>query len=127
VVAIVFAVLLYRLAVAGLIYQAVSGLPLGPSVGDIIVAITGAGVQLVAIIFMNKIYEFLAFKLTNWGKLNGILGWHGFNASHSQIVSSPELHRTQTEYYDNFITKMYFFQFVNFYSSLFYIAFFKGK
>jgi hypothetical protein len=66
-VAIVFAVLLYRLAVAGLIYQAVSNLPLGPSVGDIIVAITGAVLQLVAIIVMNKLYEFLAYKLTTWG------------------------------------------------------------
>ena len=38
-----------------------------------------------------------------------------------------ELHRTQTEYDDNFTAKMYVFQFVNFYSSIFYIAFFKGK
>ncbi len=68
VIAIVFSVILYRLAVAGLIYQAVSGLPLGPSVGDIIVAVTGAGIQLVAIIIMNKVYEFVAFKLTNWGE-----------------------------------------------------------
>lgn len=67
-----FAVLLYRLAVAGLIYELVSGLPLGPSVGDIIVAITGAGLQLVAIIIMNKIYEFLAYRLTNWGKACGM-------------------------------------------------------
>lgn len=63
-----FAVILYRLAVAGLIYSLVNGLPLGPSVGDIIVAITGACIQLVAIIIMNKLYEFLAFKLTNWGE-----------------------------------------------------------
>ena len=40
---------------------------------------------------------------------------------------STELQRTQTEFEDSFITKMYLFQFVNFYSSLFYIAFFKGK
>ena len=65
--AIVVAVLLYRLAVAGLIYQAVSRLGIAPSLGDIIVAITGAGLQLIAIIIMNKIYEFLALKLTNWG------------------------------------------------------------
>lgn len=79
VIAIVIAVLLYRLAVAGLIYQAVSGLPLGPSVGDIIVAITGAGLQLIAIIVMNKIYEFLAFKLTNWGMEWGL--GHGMGLS----------------------------------------------
>ncbi len=40
---------------------------------------------------------------------------------------SSELHRTPSEYEDSFITKMYLFQFVNFYSSLFYIAFIKGK
>lgn len=33
--------------------------------------------------------------------------------------------RTQTELEDIFSFKMYLFQFVNFYSSLFYIAFFK--
>lgn len=104
VIAVVFSVLLYRLAVAGAIYRIVSGISGGPSIGDILVSITGAMLQLVAIIIMNKLYEFLAYKLTNW-----------------------ELHRTQTEYDDSFITKMYLFQFVNFYSSLFYIAFFKGN
>ena len=44
-----------------------------------------------------------------------------------KLFFCAELHRTQTEYDDSFITKMYLFQFVNFYSSLFYIAFFKGK
>ena len=67
-IAIVFFVLLYRLAVAGLIFRALNGLPLGPSVGDIIVSITGAAIQLIAIIIMNKIYEFLAYRLTKWGK-----------------------------------------------------------
>ena len=38
-----------------------------------------------------------------------------------------ELHRTPTEFDDNFTAKMYIFQFVNFYASIFYIAFFKGK
>jgi len=38
-----------------------------------------------------------------------------------------ENHRLQTEFDDNFITKMFLFQFVNFYTSLFYIAFIKGK
>lgn len=40
---------------------------------------------------------------------------------------AAELHRTQTDFDDNFIVKMYLFQFFNFYTSLFYIAFFKGK
>lgn len=68
VVAIVFAVILYRLAVAGLIYQAVNRIGVSPAVGDIVVAITGAVLQLLAIIVMNKLYEFFAYRLTNWGK-----------------------------------------------------------
>ena len=38
-----------------------------------------------------------------------------------------ELHRTTTEYEDSFTFKMYLFQFINFYTSIFYIAFIKGK
>lgn len=38
-----------------------------------------------------------------------------------------EMHRTQTEYEDSLTFKVFCFQFVNFYSSIFYIAFFKGK
>ena len=38
-----------------------------------------------------------------------------------------EMHRTQTEFDDNLTFKVFIFQFVNFYSSIFYIAFFKGR
>ena len=38
-----------------------------------------------------------------------------------------EMHRTQTEYDDNLTFKVFIFQFINFYSSIIYIAFFKGK
>lgn len=38
-----------------------------------------------------------------------------------------ELPRTQTDYENSLTTKMFLFQFVNYYSSCFYIAFFKGK
>lgn len=68
VIAIVFSVLLYRLAVAGAIYRIVSNISGGPSVGDIIVSITGASIQLIAILIMNRLYEFLAYKLSDWGK-----------------------------------------------------------
>ena len=37
------------------------------------------------------------------------------------------MHRTQTEFEDNLTFKVFIFQFINFYSSIFYIAFFKGK
>lgn len=38
-----------------------------------------------------------------------------------------EMHRTQTQYDNAFIMKVFIFQFVNFYSSPFYVAFFKGR
>ncbi|EDO37747.1 predicted protein, partial [Nematostella vectensis] len=50
--------------------------------------------------FLLQAYEKVAFLFTNW-----------------------EMPRTQTQYEDNFSFKMYLFQFVNYYSSLFYIAF----
>lgn len=38
-----------------------------------------------------------------------------------------ELQRTQTEHENSLTLKMYMMQFVNYYSSIFYIAFFKGQ
>lgn len=35
--------------------------------------------------------------------------------------------RTETEYESSFTFKMFVFQFCNFYTSIFYIAFFKGR
>ncbi|GFY69158.1 anoctamin-7 [Trichonephila inaurata madagascariensis] len=53
---------------------------------------------------LGRVYEKLAFKLTQW-----------------------EMHRTQTDFDDNLTFKVFIFQFINFYSSIFYIAFFKGR
>lgn len=57
-----------------------------------------------AVIILGKIYDLLAVKLTDW-----------------------ENHRTQTQYDDSLIIKLFAFQFANSYSSLFYIAFFRGR
>jgi anoctamin-4 len=38
-----------------------------------------------------------------------------------------EKHRTQTEFEDSYAFKIFLLQFINFYGSLIYIAFFKGK
>lgn len=106
VVAIVFSILLYRIAISAVLY-----VPLVNTAGraagagaSIFASITGACVQLVGILIMNFVYKLLAEKLTDW-----------------------ELHRTTTEYEDSLITKLYIFQFVNFYASIFYIAFFRGN
>lgn len=47
--------------------------------------------------------------------------------SFSAVVLTAELPRTQTDYENSLTMKMFLFQFVNYYSSCFYIAFFKGK
>ncbi|PSN52662.1 hypothetical protein C0J52_06028 [Blattella germanica] len=68
----------------------------------IFTSITAAIINLVLIMILTKIYQRLALWLTN--------------------LENP---RTQTEYEDSYTFKIFVFQFVNFYSSLIYIAFFK--
>lgn len=54
--------------------------------------------------FFCKVYDILALKLTEL-----------------------EYHRTQTNFDNSYTLKVFLFQFINYYSSLFYIAFFKGR
>uniref|UniRef100_A0A8C7U3X5 Anoctamin n=1 Tax=Oncorhynchus mykiss TaxID=8022 RepID=A0A8C7U3X5_ONCMY len=66
--------------------------------------ISSSMVNLALILLMGQVYTALALQLTKW-----------------------EMHRTQTQYEDAFTFKVFVFQFVNFYSSPFYVAFFKGR
>uniref|UniRef100_A0A4W6BN82 Anoctamin n=1 Tax=Lates calcarifer TaxID=8187 RepID=A0A4W6BN82_LATCA len=66
--------------------------------------ISSSIVNLGLILLMGRVYTALAEQLTKW-----------------------EMHRTQTQYDNAFIFKVFIFQFVNFYSSPFYVAFFKGR
>uniref|UniRef100_A0A4W4G1H4 Anoctamin n=1 Tax=Electrophorus electricus TaxID=8005 RepID=A0A4W4G1H4_ELEEL len=66
--------------------------------------ISSSMVNLALILLMGQVYTALAEQLTKW-----------------------EMHRTQTQYEDAFTFKVFIFQFVNFYSSPFYVAFFKGR
>lgn len=65
---------------------------------------TSAILNLLGISVLKFVYNYLAEKLTEL-----------------------ELRRTQTEFDDSLVLKIYMFQFVNYYSCIFYIAFFKGK
>lgn len=56
------------------------------------------------IIVLNYFYDWLAVHLTEM-----------------------EMLRTQTEFDDSLTLKIYIFQFVNYYASIFYVAFLKGK
>jgi len=67
-------------------------------------SVAGAVVNAITIIFMNQVWKRIALKLTDW-----------------------ENHRTPTEYENALIAKIFAFYFVNSYTSLFYIAFWKGR
>lgn len=69
-----------------------------------VASLTGAVIQLIIIMILGKIYERVAERITEW-----------------------EMHRTQQDYEDHLTFKVFIFQFVNFYSAIFYIAFIKGR
>ncbi|EDW27656.1 GL20401 [Drosophila persimilis] len=69
-----------------------------------ILPMTAGIIDLIVISLLDLVYSKLAVHLTNY-----------------------EYCRTQTEYDESLTIKNYVFQFVNYYSSLFYIAFLKGK
>ncbi|XP_053362770.1 anoctamin-7 [Clarias gariepinus] len=96
------AIILYRTILSIIIYKSANAFFIF-SAGRI-ASITGSVLNLVVIMLLSKVYTRLAQILTRW-----------------------EMHRTQTKYEDAFILKVFIFQFVNFYSSPVYIAFFKGK
>lgn len=70
----------------------------------ILLPVTTGLINLVVITILNYLYDYLAVFLTDL-----------------------EYRRTQTEYDNSLSLKIYLFQFINYYSSLFYIAFLKGK
>ncbi|KAI4489875.1 hypothetical protein M0804_004057 [Polistes exclamans] len=70
----------------------------------IFTSMTAALINLVIIMILTRIYHRLAMWMVN--------------------MENP---RTQTEYESSFTFKIFLFEFVNFYSSLIYIAFFKGR
>ena len=65
-IAIVFAVLLYRLAVAGALYRSVQNLNGGPPTADFIALLTGSLIQLLGIFLMNKVGCFAGVIIILW-------------------------------------------------------------
>ncbi|KAM9733780.1 LOW QUALITY PROTEIN: anoctamin-7 [Menidia menidia] len=95
-------IILYRTILSSIIYRSQLSF-LSMSAGRIS-SLSGSVLNLLVILLLSRVYTSLAHILTRW-----------------------EMHRTQTEYEDMFILKVFVFQFVNFYSSPVYIAFFKGR
>lgn len=98
----VFGVIVYRIIVATTLYAIDSDE--WRSLTKPITSVTAATLNLIIIMIMDNVYRSLAIKLTDW-----------------------EQPRTQRAYEDSFTFKMFLFQFINTYSSLIYIAFFKGR
>uniref|UniRef100_A0A4W6EYE4 Anoctamin n=1 Tax=Lates calcarifer TaxID=8187 RepID=A0A4W6EYE4_LATCA len=95
------AIILYRTIIGILIYKSNS---IFSNLAGRVASLTGSVLNLLVILMLSKVYTALAHILTRW-----------------------EMHRTQTKYEDMFVLKVFIFQFVNFYSSPVYIAFFKGR
>ncbi|GAB6018699.1 Anoctamin-7 [Chamberlinius hualienensis] len=96
----IVAIILYRIIVSIPLFQN----PNTRSHADLVSNLTGSVVQLIIILILGKVYEKIAQIITDW-----------------------EMHRTESQYEDNLTFKVFIFQFVNFYSAVFYIAFFKGR
>ncbi|XP_034248774.1 anoctamin-1-like isoform X2 [Thrips palmi] len=98
----VLAVVLYRMSILAAL--SVYGDSVITSYALLFTTATAASINLCCIMVFNLIYTWLAERLTE-----------------------VELLRTQTEFDDSLTLKIYLLQFVNYYASIFYIAFFKGK
>lgn len=101
-VAAVLGVVLYRMSVLAAL--SVQDYDVTTSNAIWFTTITAASINLVLIVIFNWVYTWLAEWLTEF-----------------------EILRTQTEFDDSLTLKIYLLQFVNYYASIFYIAFFKGK
>uniref|UniRef100_S4R4Z6 Anoctamin n=1 Tax=Petromyzon marinus TaxID=7757 RepID=S4R4Z6_PETMA len=96
-------VIMYRGIVSVVMYKTGNAVLMTQQAANI-ANISSSMVNLILILVMGQVYSSLAEQLTKW-----------------------EMHRTQTQYEDAFTFKVFVFQFVNFYSSPFYVAFFKGR
>nr|CDS25633.2 protein of unknown function DUF590 [Hymenolepis microstoma] len=94
-------VIFYRLVVNTLLLQSQNVFI--NTVAGMITTVTSSCINLVCIFILKFVYDKIAVKLTDM-----------------------ENHRTQSEYDDSLTLKLYLLQFVNFYSSIFYIAFIQG-
>ncbi|CAG2105403.1 unnamed protein product [Medioppia subpectinata] len=104
VIGIMLSVIAYRVSVRIVLGSWDNNSPFLQRYGSIITSTTAALINLLCILVFDKLYTRLAIYLTE-----------------------RELPRTQFEFDNSLTLKMFLFQFVNYYSSIFYIAFAKGR
>ncbi|XP_014371714.2 anoctamin-4 isoform X2 [Papilio machaon] len=98
----VLGTIIYRISMVSVIYGG-SGFFIKKH-AKIFTTMTAAVINLIIIMILTRLYSRVAVYLTN--------------------MENP---RTQTEYEDSYTFKIFFIEFMNYYSSLIYIAFFKGR
>ncbi|KAL7039822.1 hypothetical protein ACKWTF_000129 [Chironomus riparius] len=99
----VLGTIIYRISLVSIIYSGFDGAFI-KSHAKLFTSMTAALINLIIIMLLTKLYHRLAIYLTS--------------------LENP---RTQTEYEDSYTFKIFVFEFMNYYSSLIYIAFFKGR
>ncbi|XP_043084032.1 anoctamin-5 isoform X6 [Puntigrus tetrazona] len=111
IIASIIGVIAYRLAVFAAFASIMKESPTSKLdvVGNLITpqfatSVTASCINFVIIMILNFLYERVAIKITDM-----------------------EVPKTHVEYENKLTVKMFLFQFVNYYSSCFYVAFFKGK
>ncbi|KAK2172148.1 hypothetical protein NP493_989g01025 [Ridgeia piscesae] len=102
VIAAAIAVIMYEMIIVAVLYA--SDKKTVHQNAKLMTTATASVITLIVITVLNKIYEHLAKFLTNW-----------------------ERPRTNTEYNNSITFKMFCFQFIDFYTPIFYVAFFKGR
>uniref|UniRef100_A0A0N5A9A2 Anoctamin n=1 Tax=Syphacia muris TaxID=451379 RepID=A0A0N5A9A2_9BILA len=100
VLAFVVGVIIYRLVVVQLLYRQDNM----QNYASIVTFSTAAMLNLIVILMLNRVYTYIARKLTEW-----------------------ECPRTQADFDSSYTFKVFLFQVINYYSSIFYIAFIKGN
>ncbi|XP_063697061.1 anoctamin-4 [Culicoides brevitarsis] len=98
----VLGTIIYRISLVSVIYGGAGWFI--KTHAKLFTTMTAALINLIIIMLLTRVYHRIAIYLTN--------------------LENP---RTQTEYEDSYTFKIFFFEFMNYYSSLIYIAFFKGR
>lgn len=101
-IGVVIGVIVYKMSVLSALYLQEQEILYTNA--SLVTSATAACINLVAIFILKFVYNKIAYVLTDW-----------------------ECLRTQSDYDSSLTTKLYVLQFVNYYSSIFYIAFFKGR
>ncbi|XP_065083351.1 anoctamin-5 isoform X2 [Ochlerotatus camptorhynchus] len=101
-IAAVFGIVIYRMSL--MTARDIYGDPNAASTKLLLLPATAAVINLIVSTILNFAYDYVAVYMTD-----------------------IEYRRTQSEYNESLNLKIYLFQFINYYSSIFYIAFMKGK